>query len=98
MQSNKEIKRHTEAYILRQWLDTIPRGDYNKIMSLLFARCLVNKSTFANWRYGRCRIPEASKRDINSVTQEISGIEIFTIAKPEEMTEGVSGHASGTAI
>lgn len=96
MKSEKNTAK--DSLILRNWLDTVPYGDYAKIIKLLTERCLVNITTFRNWRYGRCRIPESGKRDINNVTLEISGIEIFKIAKPEEMAEGVSGHASGTAI
>ncbi len=92
------IKHLTDAEILRRWLDTIPRGEYNTVISKLVDACLVPYSTFRNWRYGNCRIPAAGKRDINTVTREVSGIEIFTIAKPEETTEGVSGETSGEAI
>lgn len=94
----KGIKRHTDDEILRRWLETIPRGEYNSVIAKLLAACLVSHSTFRNWRYGNCRIPDAGKRDINTVTREVSGIEIFTIVKPEEAPEGVSGETSGKAI
>ena len=92
------IKHLTDDETLRHWLDTIPRGEYNKVIAKLVASCLVSRSTFRNWRYGNCRIPDAGKRDINAVTREVSGVEIFTIAKPETTTEGVSGITSGEAI
>lgn len=79
----KQPIHHSDDEILRHWLDTIPYGEYNKVVALLVERCLINKYTFANWRYGRCRIPASGKRDINSVTLEISGKEIFTIVSPE---------------
>lgn len=94
-----EIKCRTDAEILRHWLDySVPRGEYNKQKMRLVEECLVSASTFKNWLYGKCRIPEAGKRDINRVTLEYSGIEIFTIAKPGGIPEGVCGEASGEAI
>ena len=66
------IKRHTDDEILRRWLDTIPHGDYNKVISKLVDACLISRSTFRNWRYGNCRIPASGKRDINIVTREVS--------------------------
>lgn len=94
-----EIKHPTDAEILRHWLDySVPRGDYNKQKSRLVVECLVPVSTFNNWLYGKCRIPDSGKRDINRVTLEVSGKEIFTIAKPGGIPEGVCGESSGEAI
>lgn len=98
MQAQNEIKHLTDAEILRQWLDSVPRGDYNKQKQRLVEECLVSVSTFKNWLYGKCRIPEAGKRDINRVTLEYSGFRIFTIAKPGGISEGVCGETSGEAI
>lgn len=94
-----EIKHLTDAKILRHWLDySVPRGEYNKLKKRLVEECLVSASTFKNWLYGKCRIPESGKRDINRVTLEYSGTEIFTIAKPGGLPEGVCGEPSGEAI
>lgn len=94
-----EIKHRTDAEILRHWLDySVPRGEYNKQKKRLVEECLVSASTFKNWLYGKCRIPESGKRDINRVTLEYSGIKIFTIAKPGGISEGVCGESSGEAI
>ncbi len=84
---NNENKRLADYEILRNWINTIPLGEYEKVFARLLEVCLVSKYTFANWRYGRCRIPESGKRDINEVTKEISGIEIFTIALPGTKAE-----------
>ena len=95
----KEIKYLTDAEILRHWLDfSVPRGEYNKQKRRLVEVCLVSKSTFNNWLYGKCRIPESGKRDINRVTLEFSGKEIFTLANPGEVSEGVCRESSGAAI
>ena len=88
----------SEAQILRNWLDSIPRSGYNAVISKLVERCMIPKTTYQNWRYGRCRIPEAGKRDINSLTKEISGIEIFKLAFPVKASGGASGSANGEAI
>lgn len=94
-----EIKHPTDAEILRHWLDySVPRGEYNKQKNRLVQECLVTVSTFNNWLYGKCRIPDSAKRDINRVTLEVSGKEIFTIAKPGGIPEGVCGESSGEAI
>lgn len=94
-----EIKQRTDAEILRHWLDySVPRGEYNKQKSRLVEACLVSISTFNNWLYGKCRIPDSGKRDINRVTLEFSGVEIFSMAKPGGISEGVCGETSGEAI
>ena len=98
MQMRDEIKHLTDSEILRQWLDSVPRGDYNNQKVRLVNECLVSTSTFNNWLYGKCRIPNSGKRDINRVTFEVSGIEIFTIAKPGGISEGMCGESSGEAI
>lgn len=94
----KELNTLSDDKILRDWIDTLPIGKYNKIINLLVERCLVNRTTFRNWRYGNCRIPMAAKRDINSVTREISGFDIFKIALPANRTEGASDVVTGSAI
>ena len=83
---------------MRCWLDTIPRGEYNNVKRKLVEACLVPMSTLKNWIYGNCRIREAGKRDINKVTLEVSGIELFKIAKPGGNSEGVCGGSPGEAI
>lgn len=94
-----ETKHLTDAEKLRHWLNfSVSRGEYNKQKSRLVEECLVSVSTFNNWLYGKCRIPDSGKRDINRVTLEVSGEEIFTIAKPGGISEGVCGESSGEAI
>lgn len=88
----------TDGQILRDYLAKVPSGIVNKVVARMVEHCLVTKYVFANWRYDRCRIPLSGKRDINTITREVSGIEIFTIAKPGEAAEGVSGNTSGVAI
>jgi len=91
-------KHLTDGQILRNYIANLPCGIVNKVIARMVEHCLVTKYVFANWRYGRCRIPLSGKRDINTITREVSGIEIFTIPKPEDMAEGASGHHTGTAI
>lgn len=93
-----DVKHLTDAEKLRYWLDSVSRGEYNKQKSRLVEECLVSASTFNNWLYGKCRIPDSGKRDINRVTLEVSGEEIFTIAKPGGISEGMCGESSGEAI
>ncbi len=92
------IKQPTDDEALRYWLDTIPVGKYKAVIAKLLDVCLISRATLANWRYGNCRIPASGKRDINKVSKDVSGIEIFKIANPENSAEGVSGGISGKAI
>lgn len=93
-----QIKDLTDSNILRSWLDSLPRAEYNKHKAGLVVACAESRSKILNWIYGRCKVPNSAKKLVNAYTVQVSGKEIFTIAKPEELTEGVSGHASGTAI
>lgn len=93
-----QIKDLTDSNILRDWLDSMPRGEYNKHKVALVAVCAENKSKILNWIYGRCKVPNSAKKLINAYTLQVSGKEIFTIAMSEDMADGVSGHTTGTAI
>lgn len=77
-----EKKVITDGEILRRWLGKISLCEYNNVIDKMVRSCLVPRSTFRNWRYGACRIPMAAKRDINKVTLEITGEEIFEIVEP----------------
>lgn len=92
MQTYQEKKFSEDAKKFRAWLATIPYGQYNTVINALVERCLVSKSTLNNWRFGNCRIPMSGKRDINSVSMEISGVEIFRIEIPEEPRSRRSRH------
>jgi len=98
LQMKNQIKDLTDSNILRCWLDSLPRAEYNKHKAGLVVACAENRSKILNWIYGRCKVPNSAKKLINAYTLQVSGREIFTIAKPEGMTEGVSGRASGSAI
>ena len=94
----KENKHHSDDEILRGWLESVPYRSYNKTRHLLVARCNVSRSTFDNWYYGRCRIPGSAKVLINSVTMQISGEEIFTIAQPPEICPSAKAGSPAAAI
>lgn len=96
---NNENKLLTDAEKLRHWLDfSVPRGEYNNMKRRLVEECLISASTLKNWMYGQCRIPDSGKRDINRVTLDYSGVEIFTIAKPGGTSGGVCGDPAGKAV
>lgn len=82
-----QIKIITDSKILRGWLDSVPRGEYNKHKAALVYVCGVKAHTLSNWLYGNCRIPASAKRLINAYTSLVSGREIFTIAKPDEFAK-----------
>lgn len=98
MQTQNRNEHLTDAQILRGWLDTIPHGEYNKRKKQLVEACAVSLATLHNWLYGQSRITKAGKRDINKFALEVSGHEIFPVAKPGESREGVSAVISGEAI
>lgn len=93
-----QIKDLTDSNILRNWLDYLPHAEYNKHKRALVGVCSENFSKIENWIYGRCKVPNTAKKLINAYTLQVSGKEIFTIAKPGVATEGVSGDTSGAAI
>ena len=76
----------------------LSRADWAKRIKPVWLSPAESRSKIPNWIYGRRKVPNSAKKLINAYTLVVSGKEIFTIAKPEELTEGVSGHASGTAI
>lgn len=94
----KGRKKASDGVVLHQWLDSVPRGEYNALRRRMVEECLVSKETFRNWLYGKCRIPMAAKRDINRVTKAFSGVDIFEIVKPECYSGGVNGMPSGETI
>ncbi len=93
-----QIKDLTDSNILRGWLDSLPRAEYNKHKAGLVVACAENRSKILNWIYGRCKVPNSAKKLINAYTLQVSGREIFTIAKPGGISEGVCGESSGEAI
>lgn len=82
-----QIKDLTDSKILRGWLDSVPRAEYNKHKDALVVVSAENRSKVCNWLYGRCKVPNSAKILINQYTLQVSGKEIFTIAKPEAETE-----------
>ncbi len=93
-----QIKDLTDSNILRGWLDSLPRAEYNKHKAGLVVACAENRSKILNWIYGRCKVPNSAKKLINAYTLQVSGREIFTIARPGGISEGVCGESSGEAI
>lgn len=93
-----QIKDLTDSNILRGWLDSMPRGEYNKHKTALVDVCSENRYKILNWLYGRSRVPNTAKKLINAYTLQVSGKEIFNITKPENTTEGAGAHSSDTAV
>lgn len=74
-----QIKDLTDSNLLRGWLDSVPRCEYNKHKMGLVVACAVYKHTFLNWLYGRCRVPNSAKKLINAYTLQVSGRELFPL-------------------
>lgn len=68
------MKNKTDNQKLREWISTIPIGEYRIIRDNLITSCKINKYTLQNWRYGSCRIPGLAKDKI----EEIAGKKIFS--------------------
>lgn len=75
MENDKKMP--TDAEKLRDFMHSVPYGKYNNVRRRMVEACLVPVTTFNNWVFGRCRIPELAKREINTITVEITGREIF---------------------
>ncbi len=73
--------------ILKNWFLTIRPIDRKQVFKRLYEETLASPTTLNNWRYGSARIPLAAMRDINKVTKEYSGYEIFEIVRPEASAE-----------
>lgn len=74
-----EIKQPTDGQLLRDWLNSVPYGEYNAVRARMVAECMVSKQIFANWLYGLSRIPNLAKSVINSVAKNFNGTSIFNI-------------------
>ncbi len=87
-----KIKRLTDGQILRDWLNSVPYGEYNVVRARMVAECMVKKQIFANWLYGISRIPTLAKSVINSVARNYNGTTIFNIQ--ELAGAGVEGESN----
>lgn len=88
------IKQPTAGKILRDWLNSVPYGDYNAVRARMVAECMVTKQIFANWLYGLSRIPNLAKSAINTVAQNYNGTIVFNIH--EFAGSGVEGESNTT--
>lgn len=77
-----------DSIILREWLNNqVPRARYNEVKEKMVRACAVNSDKFNNCLYGKIRMPEHMKRDVNKVAVELTGKEIFQLATPEHSPE-----------
>ncbi|MDR1116608.1 MAG: hypothetical protein LBL33_10790 [Tannerella sp.] len=67
------LTQKTDAQNLQKWINSIPVGEYRKKIDDVIAGCKIPRSTFYNWKFGLCRIPELHKDKI----EEIAGCKIF---------------------
>ena len=58
---------------LVEYLNGVPHGEYRMVIDQILEKCIINYTTFNNWRSGKCRIPELHKLAIN----EIAGFSVF---------------------
>lgn len=73
----------TPAKKLHEWLYSLPRRDFGKAKKLVCRECFVKMTTLDSWLYGKSVMPMRARRDINRLTQELSGYELFTITYEE---------------
>lgn len=52
---------------LNEFLNGVPHGDYRTVVNTIIEKCMINYTTFNNWRAGKCRIPELYKTTINNI-------------------------------
>jgi len=61
----------------REWLDTIPTGQFNAIRFRVINECKITDQIFKHWKCGNSKVPVLAWPIIN----EIAGIEVFKIEK-----------------
>ena len=75
MQENK-VKKSTTAQArcdgeeLAAWLNSVPHGDYKRVLISILEGCMIPVTTLNNWRQGKCRIPKLHKMKINEIAQK----------------------------
>ena len=52
---------------LTEFLNGVPHGDYRDVVNMIIEKCMINYTTFNNWRAGKCRIPELYMSTINII-------------------------------
>ena len=82
MEEEKDTRR--DVTTLRAWLDTVPHGEYSNIRRRICEECFIKKSTLQAWIQAKVSIPMRARRDINRITMEVSGCELFVI-QPKEI-------------
>lgn len=71
-------KNNTDSQLLRKYLLKLPVEEFSKMIRKMAEECMVPLSTFNNWQYGVCRIPDLAKHKI----EEIAGQKIFNATEP----------------
>ena len=66
MQEDK-VKNSQASEQALQSLNGVPHGDYRTVVNTIIEKCMINYTTFNNWRAGKCRIPELYKTTINNI-------------------------------
>ena len=52
---------------LKNYMDSIPMGDYRDIKDLIILKCCITDSIWKNWLSGRTAIPELAQPIINTI-------------------------------
>lgn len=55
---------------LSSYLNTVSHGDYRATIQAILDGCMITNVTLANWRSGKCRIPELHKAKINEIAKQ----------------------------
>lgn len=73
MENKGKTSSITDGQKLKNYLSSVPKGEYSWTKQKLIRSCKVDLHTFNNWLYDRCRIPELAKEKI----EETIGAKIF---------------------
>lgn len=68
----KTYPRDTQQF--RNWLNTVPRGQYTATVMRIMEACKVNNHKYRNWMSGKTAFTPLEKETINGV----AGINVFT--------------------
>lgn len=66
-----------ELNIFKDWINSIPMGDYRTIRSRVIAECYITPQTFRHWKIGTVNVPPLAREKINKIAIEETGKPVF---------------------
>ena len=64
-----------EINLFKEWIDSIPVGNYKDIRKRVIKECRIKEQVFRHWKIGTVKVPPLAQEKINL----IAGEEIFKL-------------------